>query len=50
VPGYRNTGDDWPPEAKLAVVIEASFGEDPDSAAGRTGYVDVSRPPKALHH
>ena len=31
VPGYRNTGDDWPPEAKLAVMIEALYGEDPDS-------------------
>jgi transposase-like protein len=28
VPGYRNTGDDWSPEAKLAVVIEtASMSE-----------------------
>ena len=24
VPGYRNTGDDWSPEAKLAVVIETA--------------------------
>jgi transposase-like protein len=25
VPGYRNTGDDWSPDAKLAVVIETAF-------------------------
>ena len=43
VPGYRNAGDDWSPDAKLAVVIEttsllvlskkleALYGEDPDS-------------------
>jgi hypothetical protein len=25
VPGNRNTGEDWSPEAKLAVVIETAF-------------------------
>ena len=25
VPGYRNTGDEWSPDAKLAVVVETAF-------------------------
>jgi hypothetical protein len=36
VPGYRHVGDDWPPKAKLAVVIEtASMSEAELSACCR---------------
>jgi hypothetical protein len=42
VPGYRNAGDDWSPDAKLAVVIEtASMSEAELSAYSPSVSLDV---------